>query len=273
MTRTLGYLANQTDRVRCAVSQESEALAFGVGCGAWGLGSVQSGEALLRRRPVDRGHGALLPEMVSDLRTGAMIASSRRADEFRRHEEDVPPWRFRQWLCAVDGDLGALQSIREGLELALPDFFLRNVRGEGGDERVAHVLFAQLHALGRLDDPDLDRASLAACMRESFERVDALLDGPVPLCLMATNGRVLAALSRAVPLSWVRRHGVRDVAACAEAEFDARRGRRLDAETLKHLRYVMIAAGDVVEGFRPVSPDGVPLVAVDRGLDVDVTTE
>ncbi|MFO0628754.1 MAG: hypothetical protein U0325_24480 [Polyangiales bacterium] len=271
MTRMIAFLANQTDRVRCAVSQEADALRFGDGAGAWGLGSVQSGEVLLRRRPVSAREGASLPEMVRDLRTGALVACARRTEEARRPEETVPPWRFRQWLCAVDGDLTAMGPLREALDRALPDFLARNAHGDGADERVAHLLFAQLHGEGRLDDPDLDRLSLARCARDAVRSLDALSGAQVPVSLLATNGRVLVALARGVPLSWVRRQGVRDVTACAEAEAGARPGRRLDAETLRHLRYVMVASGAEVAGYKPAAAEGgLVTLAVDRNLDVHI---
>lgn len=271
MTRMIAFLANQTDRVRCAVSQEVDALRFGEGTGAWGVGSVQSGEVLLRRRPVIGREAPSLPEMVRDLRTGSLIACARRAEEARRPEETVPPWRFRQWLCAVDGDLTAMAPWRESLDRALPDFLARNARGDGADERVAHLLFAQLHGEGRLDDPELDRLTLARCAREAVAAFDAISGGATPMSLLATNGRVLVALARGVPLCWVRRQGVRDVSACAEAEAGLRPGRRLDAESLRHLRYVMVASGAEVAGYKPTDTVASRVtLSVDRNLDVHV---
>jgi hypothetical protein len=69
----------------------------------------------------------------------------------------------------------------------------------------------------------------------------------------------------------VRRQGVRDVNTCAEAEAGLRPGRRLDAETLRHLRYVMVASGAEVVGYKPTpSADGIVTLAVDRNLDVHI---
>lgn len=270
MTRMLGYLANQSDRVRCAVSQEVDALRFGAGADAWGIGSFQSGEVLLRRRPVLGGGGAHLPEMVRDLRTGALVACARRFGPAARLQENIPPFRFRQWVCAVDGETDALASSCDALHAAVPEFLARNIRGTGADERLAHLLFASLHAEGRLDDPDLDRGTLAGCVREAVSRADAITRSPVALSLLATNGRVMVALARGVPLCWVRRQGVRDAAACAAAEaVDGRGGRRIDPESLRHLRYVMVASGEEVKGFQPLAPsESGSVVAVDRNLDV-----
>lgn len=271
MTSTIAYLANQTDRVRCAVSQESEALRFGVDAAAWGLGSVQSGELLLRRRPVERGAQLSLQDMVRDLRTGALLACARGALDARRPEESVPPFRFRQWLCAVDGDLAGMMVLRAALDAALPEFLSLNARGEGGDERVAHLFLAALHAEGRLDDPEADRDTLARCARGAIESLDALSDARLAVSLVATNGRSVVAAGRGVALSWVRRQGVRDVAACVEAEAEPRGSRRLDADSLRHLRYVMIASGREVPGFQPLfTDDAAAAVVVDRNLDVHV---
>ena len=272
MTRMLGYLANQSDRVRCAVSQEVEALGFGAGADAWGIGSFQAGEVLLRRRPVDGG-GARLQEMVRDLRTGSLIAFARRFGADARGQENIPPYRFRQWICAVDGETEALAPWREALHGAVPEFLARNIRGDGADERLAHLLFASLHGEGRLDDPDIDRAVLAACVRDAVARADALTRHPVALSLLATNGRVLAAFTRGVPMCWVKRQGVRDAKACAEAEaVDGRSGRRIDPESLRHLRYVMVASGADVKGFQALPPSETGnVIAVDRSLDVHVS--
>lgn len=273
MTRMLGYLANQTDRVRCAVSQELDALAFGAGADAWGLGSFQSGEVLLRRRPVSDAGGARLQEMVRDLRTGSLIAFARRFGADARAQENIPPYRFRQWICAVDGETDALAPWREALHGAVPEFLARNIRGDGADERLAHLLFAALHDQGRLDDPEIDRAMLSASVREAVARADALTKRPVALSLLATNGRVLVAFSRSVPMCWVKRQGVRDAKACAEAEaMDGRGGRRIDPESLRHLRYVMVASGTEVPGFQTLPPSETgSVIAVDRSLDVLVS--
>ena len=231
MTRMIAFLANQTDRVRCAVSQEVDALRFGEGTGAWGVGSVQSGEVLLRRRPVIGREAPSLPEMVRDLRTGSLIACARRTEEARRPEETVPPWRFRQWLCAVDGDLTAMAPWRESLDRALPDFLARNARGDGADERVAHLLFAQLHGEGRLDDPDLDRAGVMAALGEAADVVDRVCGPDGGLNLLVTNGRTLVALRRGAPMSWARRNGLRDCPVCRKApEITGREPRRVDHE-------------------------------------------
>lgn len=273
MTRMLAYLANQTDRVRCAVSQEVEALGFGADADAWGIGSVHADEVLLRKRPVEGPGGARLAEMVRDLRTGGFLATARRFNGAGRSPENIAPYRFRQWLGAVDGDLAALRPHRDKLHGAIPDFLARNVRGDGADERVAHLAFAALHASGALEDPDIDRATVTAAVRAAVAVADAQTGGPLPLALMLTNGRVLVAFARGVPMSWAKRQGVRDAKACAEAEsVDGPRGRRLDPETLKHLRYVMVACCAEVKGFQPLATEGDgAVVGVDRSLDVRVT--
>lgn len=273
MTRTLAYLANQTDRVLCAFSQESDALRFGEGAEVWGLGSVQQGEVLLRRRPVDRGATLSLAEMVRDLRTSSLLACARGADEPGRDAESIAPWRFRQWLCAVDGDLAAMSALRARLDVSLPDFLSLNARSGGGDERVAHLFFLRLHDEGRLDDPDPDRETLSRCARGALDALDDLSGARLPVSLIATNGRLAVAIARSVPLCWARRQGVRDLAACIEAEAAAKTGRRLDSESLRHLRYVMFASGCEVRGFQPLQTDDAPaVVVVDRALDVHVAS-
>lgn len=270
MTRMLGYLANQTDRVRCAVAQEVEALGFGTDAEAWGIGSVRADEVLLRRRPVEAPGGARLAEMVRDLRTGGFLAAARRFEGLARVPENIAPYRFRQWLGAVDGDLAALHPHREALHAAVPAFLARNIRGDSADERVVHLVFAALHADGCLDDPEVDRTTVARCVRAAVDLATTRMAMRPPMGVMVTNGRVLVAFGRGVPLCWVKRQGVRDPQACAEAErVDGRGGRRIDPETLRHLRYAMVACGAEVGGFNALATGGDgAMVAVDARPDV-----
>src|SRR5689334_13103331 len=145
MARLFGYFANQSDRIRCAMALEGDALALssGVRVDGWGVGSYQGSEILLRRKPTE---------------------------------------------------------LREGVD------FRELVR---------------------------DRRAIAAAVREVVAAMDEITDAAGQarsvLNLVVTNHFAMVALRRGMPMSWVRRNGIRDCAACRkQPDIAGREPKRVD---------------------------------------------
>lgn len=272
MTRMIGYFANQTDRIRCALTVEESALQFGADrVDGWGVGSYQFGEVLLRKRPTDPREAVHLLDVVRDLRTGCTIAHVRTATVGSRSLDNTHPFRHRQWLFAHVGTLPDFAEHRRALVSEVPEHLARSLRGDTDSEVIFFLFLTALYRNGQLDDPDLDGASITAALGEAVDTVDRVCEGAT-LNLMVTHGRAMVALRRGAPMSYVRRFGVRDCAVCRKApEITGREPRRVDHESL---RYVVIAGDSTVSapGWHevPASPKGT-FLSVDRHLDTLVT--
>ncbi len=272
MTRMIGYFANQTDRIRCALTVEEPALHFGAErVDGWGVGSYQFGEVLLRKRPTDPREAVRLLDVVRDLRTGCTIAHVRTATVGPRSLDNTHPFRHRQWLFAHVGTLPGFAEQRRALVAEVPEHLARSLRGDTDSEVIFFLFLSALHRMGQIDDPEIDAAAITAALGEAVDAVDRVCQGAT-INLMVTQGRAMVALRRGAPMSYVRRHGVRDCAVCRKApEIAGREPRRVDHESL---RYVVIAGDAAVSsaGWHevPESPRGT-FLAVDRHLDALVT--
>lgn len=274
MTRMFGYFANQTDRLRCALALDGPALAFGPGgrIDGWGLGSYQGSELLLRKRPSEQREAVQLADLVRELRTSCVVAHARIATVGPRTLDNTHPFRHRAWLFAHTGTLPRFAEMRAALRAQVPEHLARGIRGDTDSEVLFHLFLGAVYRLGRLDDPDFDRAGITDALLEAVGMVDATCGPGATLNLVVTNGHAMVALQRGAPMSWMLRRGIRDCPVCRKApETPGREARRVDHESL---RYVMLAGDRAVEasGWQPVpdAPRG-SVVAIDKHLDVRVT--
>ena len=138
MTRLLGYLANQSDRIRCALTLEEATLHFGAArADGWGVGSYQGSDVLLRRKPTEARDTVKLLDLVRDLRTTCAIAHVRTATVGARSLDNTHPFRYRHWLWAHNGTLPNFADARRKLTEEVPEHIARNVRGDTDSELVS----------------------------------------------------------------------------------------------------------------------------------------
>jgi glutamine amidotransferase len=277
MARLIGYFANQADRIRCALAVESgvTVLPPDLRIDGWGVGSYQGGEVLLRRRPSELREGVDIAELVHDLRTSCAIVHVRTATVGTRSLENTHPFRFRQWLFAHTGSIPGFDVLRPTIATRLPDFLARNVRGETDSEMVFSLFLSFVHETGRLDDPELDRRTMAVALEQTVRFLDeasAKHGQPVAsLNCVVTNNHAMVALRRGLPMSWVKRQGIRDCAVCRrQPEISGRDPKRVDHDAFK---CVIIASvpGTALPGWSEVpEKERGTIVAVDRALDTQV---
>lgn len=272
MLRMLGYAANQLDRLRFALAAERAALQVDepVRCDGWGVGSYQSGELLLRRRPSDARETLRLPELLVSLRTSCAMAHLRHATAGGHTLENTHPFRFRQWLFAAVGTLPNFPEKRAALREVIPGFIALNIRGETDSELLFHRLLAAVHAQGRLDDPEYPRTDLLEALRDGLRGVDTTLGARAPMAFLVSNGSLLVGVRRGAPLAYVRRLGLRDGDQLRAKNPDllGSEGRKVHLESF---RYVFLASGGAPgsPGWSevPEEPDGSALV-VDAKLEL-----
>lgn len=238
MGSLIAYLGSDPERLRAALLPHRELLrvtaapaADADALASCGLGFYQGGEVLLQRRPrlLAAGEasapGSLvdLYEMAKDLRTDVLLGQVRvHAATRLAKNENTPPFRFRSWLLAHQGQIageGRGERPAEELLRTLPDFLRRNVRGQTDSELFLHLFLSALHEGGSslIEDANLPpEAALRALhktlarLAEGAKRPGAAL-GPQQVVL--SNGRMLLVLRHGeglAPLGFLRLGAVND---------------------------------------------------------------
>lgn len=207
MTRLLGIICNQPERMAHALEPVREALVAAGPIARWGLGYAQGGEILLSRSPRLRSDDVDFHAAIRELRSDCVIAHACAPDELSGNT-NTQPFRYRQWMLAQDGCAPSTAAIRAALSEHVPDFLQRNVRGKTLSEELFHVFLAHLHRAGSVDDVNLSPERVLQLVGEALRTCRSALEhagAEVELeNLMLSNGRSFVALRLAQPL-YVRR--------------------------------------------------------------------
>lgn len=274
MARLFGYLANQADRLGCAINEEQVALRVSTGSvpDGWGIGFYQAGEVLLRKRPMGAPGEVNFVDLTRDLRSDALIGHVRAATVGNLRQENTHPFRYRHWLFAHSGTVEKFVSVRGRILESMPEFLRRNIHGDTDSEHLFHLFLAFLFDSGKLEDVDLDVGTAIDAMRTCLtllDRIVAEVGGEQSgLNVVATNGRLLVATRRGRPMHIRRRHGIKDCTVCRPlAERAGRSAKTVDHDTL---RYVIVAseAHEVTAGWEEI-PEG-SIIGVRRDLETTI---
>lgn len=201
MARLIGFIGNRPDLGTRVIELEARQLAVhrkpGVVPG-WGVGFYQGGEFLLKRRPIDDRPQLDFRDITSGIRADMLIAHVRVGTVGVARTENTHPFRYRQWLFAQTGTINAFATLRGRLSDSLPQFLLRDVRGETDAELLFHLFLSFLHDAGLLDRPHVPSSTARAALRSSLALVDRLCaeEGHDPTALnllVASPDYVMAA--------------------------------------------------------------------------------
>ena len=265
MGRLIGYMANRIDRLPEALSEEKLALGAepSAAADAWGIGFYQNGEVLHKKRPHLSGERVNWTTIAGNVKTDAAVIHLRSATVGDYRAENTHPFRMGQWLFAHIGTVQGFDAMREPMLESMPDFLRRNVRGTTDSEHVFHSVLSFLHDSDRLDDVDIDPKIVPGAARSTLSLVERLAQeasAPEPtLSFLLTNGRMMLAVRRGLPMSYVER----------ELPGDARGLMRGPGSVL---RYVMIVGGDErvsAPQYREIETG--QAIVVDRELGVTVS--
>ena len=108
----------------------------------WGIGFYQSGEVLLRRRPIDERAEIDVAAFAKDLRADVLIGHVRAATVGNLRTENTHPFRYRQWLFAHTGTIDGYPTLKSRVSESLPEFLRRNVRGDTDSELLFHLFLS-----------------------------------------------------------------------------------------------------------------------------------
>jgi predicted glutamine amidotransferase len=221
MARMFGFIGNRADLGARVLEANRSILRARRPDGeplGWGLGFYQSGEVLLRRRPIDDRAEIDLVEAAEDIRTDVMVGHVRRASVGALRTENTHPFRYRAWLFAQTGTIEGFERLRARLLESTPEFLRRNVRGETDSECFFYLFLSFLHDAGHLDDAHAQGEHVAAALRASIALVDRLSaeEGHAENSgdILVTNGELLIAVSRTgsvVSRRWKGRYEIEEL--------------------------------------------------------------
>jgi glutamine amidotransferase len=221
MARMFGFIGNRPDLGARVLEANASLLKARRSAGdplGWGLGFYQSGEVLLRRRPIDDRDEIDLVEAAGDIRTDVLIGHVRRASVGALRTENTHPFRYRTWLLAQTGTILGFERLRERLLSSQPEFLRKNVRGETDSELFFYLFLSFLHDAGHLSDAHADGAHVAAALRSSIALVDRLSEeegfGKNTGDILVTNGEQLLAVHRTGPMAyrvWSGRYDIEEL--------------------------------------------------------------
>lgn len=271
MADLLSLISNDASLLPCQIHRLSDRVRFG-GWDALGLGYYLDDAVLVAKRPGNVGPSDVAA-LSSNMRSPAFLAVAR-SGGFRFDEDATDPFRFRQWLFAMDGSVEAFPDVRKKLVEGLPDLVRRQLKTSEDREHVFGLFLRFLREKTRPDDPNLPAQEAARSLANTVREVDRLEreEGrtlPSPMALLATNGRILVAVRRGRPLFYTLQEGAGVCGPCG-LEATAKEG---DPRIRPHRRAkaVALASGPVAgAGFIEI-PDG-STVAVGRSLDITVSS-
>lgn len=214
MCRLFGYLGNDPSLLPLAFQRTGDALTedCAVPGEGWGLGFFQDDRALVRKRPKVVTDRVCFSDLASDLRARAVIGLVRRGSRGDVSPENTPPFRFRNWLFANQGDVAApgpsADTAHAALRDSLPDFLRHNIWGQTDSEPALHLFFHHLRQRAHVESPAIPPLALIDTARAYTDHLQQVLrdagqERPPELNLIFANGRSLVAihLHSAIPLA------------------------------------------------------------------------
>jgi glutamine amidotransferase len=208
MSRLLGIVCNEPERLKQVVGPAGTALVCPKAPHGWGLGFFQGGEVLLQRHPRPQDNvdlGAVVRELRSDY-----IVANVRGPGTKAAPENTPPYRYKRWVFGHSGHIEGFERLQADLLQAVPDFLRRNIRGQTDSEHLFHLLLAFMHDDGKLDDQEPKASDAESAIRAMVRMTTelAIQKGATVhgLNLVITNGRIMAAARKGPPMWWRRQH-------------------------------------------------------------------
>lgn len=269
MSALAAIITSNAALVRCELSRVRPQIELDGPHSTGGVGAYQDQVVLQRHHAAGGGREALWEVPDSDI----VVLHAGPVPLGQAIEENAQPFRFRQWLFALVGDVDKAEPLKDLLWEQLPDSLQAAVRGTTLAEVIFAQFLAQLRALSRTEDPDLGTGLAAGLLKKTARLVEQAsneLGGTAQarLAMVASNGKMLiAARKGSQPLAYQLLEGRPTCERCglqgapSEATALARDHRRR--------RSVVIASAPLTsDGWISVADGGA--LGVDRDLAVQL---
>lgn len=178
MARLIGFIANRPDLCNRFAEYEQATLT----CRApdpdaqwgWGVGFFQSGESLLKRRPLDERRELHCADMLNEVRSDVLVVHIRHATVGALRTDNTHPFRYRHWMFADTGTVDGFGDVRTKLYETLPRFLQRSLRGDTDSELLFHLFLSFLHDAGKLEHPMVPLADVFPALKSSMALLDRI---------------------------------------------------------------------------------------------------
>ncbi len=276
MGALVAILQNDPNLLPCQVLRLSERVAMAEPSrlpDAYGYGYFRGNDVLLGKRPSGAASALSLAGLAGGVESEALLVQGRYATVGGTQDENTPPYRFRRWLFAHDGTVEGFAALKPQLLASLPEFLRRNIHGDTDSEHAFMVFLRRLREVGALDDLEAEAQAVARALAHTVRDLvgwarESGANGASGLNLVATNGRVLAAVRSGGPLHYALLEGIlpcaRDGLAAHAPDSDPRLRPHRQVKAVCLATRLLDPAGFVEV------PDGSTL-AVSRSLQVTVT--
>jgi glutamine amidotransferase len=259
MTRLFGCICNQPQRINEVLEPVRDVLVAKPPVSRWGLGYVQSGQVLLSRNPRAAEEPVDFFAALDNLESDYVIAATSEPPGLKG-SVNTQPFRFRNWLFALEVSYDTFEGVSEQLTAHIPDYLKRNIKGKMPAEQIFHLFLSMLHDSGKLDDPNLSLVLSRRALRDALAFVYSLLTKSGVEAslgnLIVTNSRSMLAVRLAGPLH-VRR--LKHMADPKRAESELR-------------AVVTVSGGEEVgalgEGFEEIPMRSVVAIGRDVAMDI-----
>ncbi len=269
MTRLLGCICNQPERLRRVLEPTRSALIASEPVSRWGVGYIDSGQVLLRLHPRSAQGDVDFFAATDGLCTDYLIAAACREDGLSGNV-NTPPFRFRNWMCAMDElplpeiepEQPCWDDINQVLREHIPSYLCRNITGKTASEHAFHLFLAMLNDGGRMEHPNLTVSegtdALQGALALIFSQLTKRGVTARPGNLIVTNGRFMLAVRLAGPL-FVRQYREQLDPKRPENQFKSALVISTDTETEPNHGFEAVLERQVVQISRDVRVDRVSL--------------
>lgn len=197
MSRFVALMTSEPFLVRCELHRIRPEVSLDQPDQAVGVGAYEEHTALLRRY----GPGAPRTDLWEAPESDAVVLMAQSLPIGQSLDDNLQPFRFRQWMFAQAGHVERADSVRAALAESVPDYLQRAVRGGTVSEMMFGTFLKNLRNIGRMEDPGLEApiaAQVLAQTARTIEQVAAEVSGSgkAQLAFVATNGRMLVAAAR-----------------------------------------------------------------------------
>lgn len=219
MARLVGLIANRPDLCTRFAEQERAVLTArnpSPEPWGWGIGFFQSGEILLKRRPIDDRAEIATHELIAEVSANLLLAHVRRATVGALRTDNTQPFRYQQWMFAATGTVSGFASVREKLLASLPDFLQRSFRGDTDTELLFYLALSFLHDQNLLDHPSVGARDVGSALQASVGLLNRLTRdaglAPSPINLLFAAPDFVVAARHGTPMAYRVLRGREDFA-------------------------------------------------------------
>jgi glutamine amidotransferase len=197
MSRFVALMTSEPFLVRCELHRIKAEVSLDSPEQAVGVGAYEEHTTLIRRY----GPGVPRADLWEAPESDAVVLMAQSIAVGQPFEENMQPFRFRQWLFAHAGHIERADNVRVALMEMVPDYLQRVVRGGTVSEVMFALFLKSLRDIGRIEDPGLETSAAAQLLAQTARTVDQVageVSGPgkSQLAFVATNGRMLIAAGR-----------------------------------------------------------------------------